>query len=107
MTHVADWSTRALCIEEDPETFFPHSDGIRSAGQIARARSICAECPVQTKCLSFALRANVEYGIWAGTTPRERVRMRRKADIPRQRRSLVVVRPKNRNAVLLAADSDR
>lgn len=44
--------------------------------EIRRAKAICAVCPVLHQCFSFAMENEEEYGIWGGTTPRERQRLR-------------------------------
>ncbi len=76
----AGWRQEALCARPgvDPETFFP-SPG----GTAAPAKRICARCPVQAPCLADALAAPADQdehgGVRAGTTARERVRLRRRA----------------------------
>lgn len=44
-----------------------------------RAKAYCLDCPVRSECLAFALRENIQYGIYAGTTARERRMIQRKA----------------------------
>lgn len=62
----------ALCSETDPEAFFPEK------GESNReAKRICAECPLQVACLSFALTNGEEYGVWGGLSTGERKRLRR------------------------------
>jgi WhiB family redox-sensing transcriptional regulator len=56
----------------DPAIFFP-SDGIG----VQVAQRICAECPVKATCLEYALANRVEYGVWGGTSERERRRILR------------------------------
>ena len=41
----------------------------------AEAKRICATCPVQTECLAYAVDNREDYGVWAGTGQRERVRL--------------------------------
>lgn len=84
-----DWSNDAKCIEEDPDLFFPTGDGVRAQPQVELARMVCAECPVRLACLRFALATNIDYGVWAGTTPLERHRMRRRAKLTPNSRKLV------------------
>ena len=50
--------------------------------QAALARRICRACPVRAECLDYALAGadtwnGLTTGIWGGTTPRERARIRR------------------------------
>ena len=40
------------------------------------AKVVCIGCPVQRECLEYAL-DNGEYGVWGGTSERERRRIRR------------------------------
>lgn len=69
-----DWTDAALCAQTDPDLFFP----AYRANSFARlARRICASCPVRAECLDYALGYPDLDGIWAGTTPRERQRLRR------------------------------
>lgn len=39
---------------------------------VARARALCAACPLTTACLAHALAAREQLGIWGGCTPEER-----------------------------------
>ena len=41
-----------------------------------RARQVCKDCLVRQECLEWAVAANEAYGIWGGTTPAERARIR-------------------------------
>jgi WhiB family redox-sensing transcriptional regulator len=74
----AGWRERAACARPgiDPEWFFPEQG--KSA---RRAKRICARCPVQAPCLADALAVppHLDDGIRAGTTARERERLRRRA----------------------------
>jgi WhiB family redox-sensing transcriptional regulator len=61
------WRDEALCREVDLTIFFPQK------GENSRpAESICARCEVRAECLAEALRARIKWGIWGGTTERER-----------------------------------
>lgn len=76
-----DWSNSAACLDQDPELFFPVGEGPTAQRQVEEAREICANCPVRTPCLAFALQTNVQFGIWAGTVPVERARLRKRMNI--------------------------
>lgn len=65
------WMGKAVCASADPEEWFPEKGSSSQA-----AKKICAGCPVVNECLQFALDHN-EYGIWGGTSRRERVPMMR------------------------------
>ena len=64
-----------LCSTVDPEIFFP--ENYVDKEPIEKAKAVCNQCWVKEKCLSFAM--NEREGIWGGTTPMERKRLRRKA----------------------------
>jgi WhiB family redox-sensing transcriptional regulator len=66
------WHEAAACRFADPELFFPVSESGRALEQIARAKAICARCPVQDPCRAFALRTRERHGIWGGMTEFER-----------------------------------
>jgi len=76
----SNWRLLAECRYMDPELFFPASPPSGSRQQTtanaqakAKAKEICARCPVSSECLAFALRTRQEYGIWGGLTQEERV----------------------------------
>src|ERR1700749_767274 len=66
------WMAEGKCRELAPETFFP-SDGVG----VEVARRICAECPVKSPCLEYALYNRIEHGVWGGASERERRRIAR------------------------------
>ena len=68
------WRIDAACADRSSEEFFLAGDDLEG---MRRAQAICAECPVQDECLEFALATNQSLGIWGGTTPNERRRLRR------------------------------
>lgn len=70
-----DWRGRAACLDEDPELFFPVGHGGPGLEQVARAKAVCARCPVSGECLSFALVA-VPEGVAGGLTGEERRALR-------------------------------
>jgi WhiB family transcriptional regulator, redox-sensing transcriptional regulator len=72
-----DWRLDAACREVDPELFFPEPGKVPQA---AAAKAVCAGCAVRGPCLQAALhgpQAREDHsGIFAGTTARQRVRLR-------------------------------
>jgi WhiB family redox-sensing transcriptional regulator len=66
------WTDSAACRGTDTEIFYP-----ANAEEEAEALSICATCPVRAQCLDYAIRNRETYGIWGGTTPEQRRRIRR------------------------------
>lgn len=85
-----DWLTYGACRHEDPELFFPITARGPSSRQILAAKAVCARCPVQRECLSYALQDRHSSGIWGGTTEEERQAMRRAR--ARANRSLPAIR---------------
>lgn len=69
-----DWRAEASCSKTDPELWFAVG-----ALEHKRAKNICRDCPVRRQCLSYAMDAPVDHGIWGGLTERERRRFRRQA----------------------------
>ncbi len=43
---------------------------------VARAKAVCAGCPVRAECLEFALANDERWGVWGGTSERQRRAMR-------------------------------
>ena len=73
-----DWMARGKCKEVAPDIFFP-SDGMG----VQVAQRICAECPVSSACLEYALEHHIDHGVWGGTSERERRRILRRRRIAR------------------------
>ena len=72
------WQRDAECRTGDAALLRIFVSDERDNSNAARAKRICATCPVQADCLAYALE-HVENlrGVWGGTTPRERLTMRR------------------------------
>ena len=67
-----------LCAQTDPEIFFP-SDSLNNIGSSPKpAKEICSKCDYTLQCLLTALGNKEEYGVWGGSTPRERKSIRTK-----------------------------
>lgn len=67
-----NWRDDGLCAQTDPEAFFPNK-----GESVAPAKAICARCPVIDRCLEYALDNDERFGVWGGTSERERRRLRR------------------------------
>jgi len=65
------WRADALCAQTDPEAFFPDK-----GGSTRDAKRICGECDVRAQCLEWALEHDERFGIWGGTSERERRKLR-------------------------------
>lgn len=72
------WKADARCRGVDPAVMYPDDDDVAA---IARAKALCAECPVHDRCLETALARREKDGVWGGHTARERQR-----EIRRRRR---------------------
>ena len=72
------WQAFAACQGKTSAVFYPpFSSEDRSArrSREARAKAVCALCPVRVDCLAHAFEHDERFGIWGGLTGRER-RMR-------------------------------
>lgn len=72
-----EWLRDAACAGADPELFFPVGDSDPAAEQVERAKAVCHSCPVESRCLEWALNTGRTSGVWGGTDEEERRRMRR------------------------------
>lgn len=79
LTGLSDsWRRGAACSGMGPGLFFPEGDSTRDAlRQIAAAKAVCRKCQVRLHCLTWALAANAETGVWGGLSAKERRRLRR------------------------------
>lgn len=79
------WEERAACTGLPGETFFEdiwpageEQDGPLDAAALARARAVCASCPVRTQCYTAAMEEEAgaaesrRFGVRGGTTPAQR-----------------------------------
>lgn len=67
-----DWRDQANCRGIDTNLFFPE------VGEVsADAKTACRGCVVREQCLDFALVNKERFGIWGGTSERQRKKMRR------------------------------
>ncbi|MFE7077887.1 WhiB family transcriptional regulator [Streptomyces sp. NPDC057620] len=75
MSTDGQWRTRALCVQTDPDLFFPQPGDKQAT---AAAKEICAACPVRVACLEAALAeeggrtAASRFGIRGGKTHSQR-----------------------------------
>lgn len=62
----------AACADlNNPDYFFP--DGrAEEAKRLPTLRSICGACIDRKECLAYAIKEEIEHGIWGGKTPSER-----------------------------------
>ncbi len=69
-----EWQERGACRTANPALFFaPENEGHHQRRfRESAAKAICAHCPVRALCRAYAMQADEAYGIWGGTTERER-----------------------------------
>lgn len=66
------WQERAACRDAEPDLFFPEPDfGPAYEEQVAKAKAVCAGCPVRAACLVFAM-SSLGYGVAGGLSQDER-----------------------------------
>lgn len=72
----------AACEGIDTEVFYhPDDYKLRKAERLARenvAKRICANCPIKSKCLNWAI-THAEQGVWGGLTEGERIQRQKVA----------------------------
>jgi WhiB family redox-sensing transcriptional regulator len=66
------WAVFAACKEEQSMKFFP-----QNRQEEKEALGICAICPVVEDCLEHAIETNERFGVWGGTTERQRRKLSR------------------------------
>lgn len=72
---LSGWRNQAVCADMDRDLFFG-----RNSREREKAQRVCRGCPVRASCLAFALGMSFNpQGIWGGTTPWERTRLRNRS----------------------------
>lgn len=70
----SEWISEANCRGLDVELFFPRQG---DTATVRAAKEVCRGCTVRQACLQDALDNDVKFGIFGGTSERERRRLRR------------------------------
>jgi WhiB family redox-sensing transcriptional regulator len=79
------WRLYAACRDTDPAPFFAPNyfeARVNKREREARAKELCARCPVRQPCLDYAIRHNEEHGVWGGLNEVERRALRRQLGEP-------------------------
>jgi WhiB family redox-sensing transcriptional regulator len=82
------WMDHALCTGVDPELFFPER-----GESTEPAKAVCRQCTACAACLEYAIVQHELFGVWGGTSERERRKLRRErllkqyGHVPRGRRA--------------------
>jgi len=69
------WQFDAACRSEDTALFFApgyFEKRRQKDAREAKAKAICARCPVRDPCLDYALRVREGHGVWGGMNELER-----------------------------------
>jgi len=69
-----DWQAWGACRGLDPGIFFPGPED-----DYEEALAVCRTCRVREECLQYALENRERFGIWGGTTERQRRRLMRRS----------------------------
>src|SRR4051812_10233099 len=74
------WQERAAGRGFGSDLFFERDNELRvvRARREDAAKKVCASCPVRVECLRFAMSGPEQFGVWGGTTRRERALRRRR-----------------------------
>ena len=86
------WRSRATCLGEDPELFFPIGNTGPALFQIEEAKAVCRRCEVVDTCLRWAMESGADAGVWGGLSDDERRMLKR-----RRARARVLTRPSSRH----------
>jgi WhiB family redox-sensing transcriptional regulator len=60
------WRSRAACLDENPELFFPIGNADPAFHQVKRAKVVCRRCEVVDTCLRWAMQSHQDDGVWGG-----------------------------------------
>jgi WhiB family transcriptional regulator, redox-sensing transcriptional regulator len=89
MTHTNEtaptWQFRGACRGEESALFFAPGYFERRDEKNAReakAKEICARCPVLVDCLEYAIRIREPHGVWGGLNESERRALIRERERP-------------------------
>lgn len=70
-----EWQQHGRCRADDSSVFFPPSTfepKVEREAREAKAKAICAGCPVRAECLDWALTVREPHGVWGGRSESER-----------------------------------
>ena len=74
ITEERPWLVFGACRQIGPDLFFP-----QTKAEEDEALRVCSTCPVREECLDYALGARETYGVWGGTTEKQRRRLIRRS----------------------------
>lgn len=68
------WARSARCRGTDTSVMYPPPN---EPAALKAAVAVCDGCPVRPDCLRHALTEREDFGVWGGTTPKQRHRLNR------------------------------
>ena len=71
LVEARNWCTKAKCKDLVTGDFYP-----KRGEAVNHLKMVCRVCPVVKPCLEYAMRNRERFGIWGGTSERERRKMR-------------------------------
>ena len=86
------WRDNARCVGMANDVFFPES---LTEARFDKALAVCAKCPVQYECLLLVINlddVDDRWGVFGGTTPKQRRKMRGMMHKMTVREAMVAVR---------------
>lgn len=86
------WRLNAACNGQDTEFFYPIPGVKGAAKQTLEAKAFCKVCTVSSECLEYALKNEEAFGIWGGTTPKERSKILARRSVTAKDISIKVVK---------------
>lgn len=72
------WIADGYCHNKPHLTFLFYSD---QPSEQESAKRMCTVCPVKAQCLVAALERNERFGIWGGTSPADRKRLKARLNL--------------------------
>lgn len=72
------WRDSAACLDVGPELFFPIGNTFPALLQIEEAKVVCGRCAVVETCLTWAMDARQDSGVWGGMSADERRTLKRR-----------------------------
>jgi len=83
-----DYDNTQNCFGKDTEDFYIDDRGKnytkKNEKLLMQAKMMCSTCSFMKQCGMYALKYE-EYGVWGGTTPQERDKMRKKLGVKLER----------------------
>jgi WhiB family redox-sensing transcriptional regulator len=94
-----NWFTKAACLGQDTELFYPIPGTKGAVKQAEEVKAFCRICDVKNECLEYAIKNEEVFGIWGGTTPKERSKIMAKRTVIAKDISIKVVKNNDNNKV--------